>query len=90
MIGNCENCGSEFIEGDIYIAARRFGTGMNDAFALIHTDCPKDFRARAEATLLAGGSATALALMALIEKLDELPILALTAIQVGGDDDDQR
>ena len=69
--------------------ARKFEGGINDPFALIHVECPKSYREKAEQLLLAnGGSAIAYALMALIEKLDELPIIALTAVDVGEDDDD--
>ena len=88
-IGSCESCGSEIEVDDLYMAARRFQSGINDPFALIHVDCPKDHRAKAEALLLmGGGSAIAHAIMALIEKLDELPIIALTPVEVGDDDEE--
>ena len=89
MIGACERCGGEIEADELYIAARRFEGGINDPFALIHVECPKNHRERAEALLAGGGgSVMAHAIMALIEKLDELPIIALTAVDVGEDDDD--
>lgn len=83
----CENCGGEVFEGQMYVAARRYETGLNDPFVLIHVECPKDHRDKVE-LLLANGANSVLAhaIMALIEKLDELPIIGLTSVEVSDGD----
>lgn len=85
MVDNCDNCGLPIDEDDTYIAARRRVDGFSDPFVFIHVNCPKDYRTLAEDALAASGNPVGLAILALCEKLDELPLIALA---VNGPQDD--
>lgn len=86
MIDNCDRCGQRIEDGELYISARRRFADLSDPFAFIHVECPKDFRSMAEDSLVASGNPVAYAVMALIEKLDELPIIGLAVTGVPEDE----
>lgn len=86
MIDNCDRCDQPIADDELYVSARRRQADLSDPFAFIHVECPRDFRSMAEASLVASGNPVAYAVMALIEKLDELPILGLAVTGVPEDE----
>lgn len=86
MIDNCDRCDQPIADDELYISARRRQADLSDPFAFIHVECPRDFRSMAEASLVSSGNPVAYAVMALIEKLDELPILGLAVTGVPEDE----
>jgi hypothetical protein len=86
VIDNCDRCDQPIANDELYISARRRQADLSDPFVFIHVECPKDFRSMAEDSLIASGNPVAYAVMALIEKPDELPIIGLAVTGVPDDD----